>query len=99
MMDRGDAYMMMEKMVAAKPQKSFLPWPCKAKRETKTTTPNTESTKMNRPSILALSFLIEYAMKMSTYMISMAAPVPLMVDTSMLFFDTNGRPYLFVHRG
>lgn len=28
-------------------------------------------------------------------MISMAAPVPLIVDTSMLCFDTNGRPYLF----
>ena len=57
MMDKGEPYMMMEKMVAAKPQKSFLPWPCKAKRETKTTTPKTVSTNVNSPSILVFSFL------------------------------------------
>ena len=28
-------------------------------------------------------------------MISMPAPVPFMVDTSMLCSDTNGSPYLF----
>ena len=57
MMDKCEPYMMMEKMVAAKPQKTFLLWPFKAKREPKTTNPKTESTNMNSPSILVLSVL------------------------------------------
>lgn len=32
-------------------------------------------------------------MKTNTYTISIAAPVPLIVDTRRLFLDTNGRPY------
>ena len=34
-------------------------------------------------------------MKINTYMTSIPAPVPLMVETKRLFFDTKGRPYLF----
>ena len=56
-MDKCEPYMMMEKMVAAKPQKSFLSWPFKANREPKTTTPKTESTNVNSSSILIFSVL------------------------------------------
>jgi hypothetical protein len=95
--DSGEAYMMMENMVAAKPQKSFLPLPCRAKRDTKATkatAPNTESTNVRSPNILAFSFLGAYMMKNTTYMNSIPAPVPLIVDTNMLLGDTKGRPYL-----
>jgi len=91
--DRGEAYMMMENMVAAKPQKSFLPLPCRAKRETKATAANTASTNVRSPKILPFSFLGAYMMKSTTYMNSIPAPVPLIVDTNMLLGDTKGRPY------
>jgi hypothetical protein len=32
--------------------------------------------------------------KITTYAVSIAAPTPLIVDTRMLFGDTNGSPYL-----
>ena len=34
-------------------------------------------------------------MKINTYMTSIPAPAPLIVETKRLFFDTKGRPYLF----
>lgn len=57
MIDRGEAYMMMEKMVAAKPQKSFLELSCKANRDTKATVAKIASTRVRRPRILLFSFL------------------------------------------
>lgn len=88
--------MMTENMVAAKPQKFFLGVPCRAKSDTKTTTENTESTAVNRPKILIFSFLGANVMNIKTYMISITAPVPFIVDTSMLCGDTKGRPYLWM---
>lgn len=35
-------------------------------------------------------------MNIKTYMISIPAPVPLIIVTSKLFGDTNGKPYLWV---
>lgn len=66
MMDRGEAYMMIEKMVAAKPQKSFLVFPWRANRETKATTAKMKSTSVKRPRILLFSFLGAYKMKINT---------------------------------
>lgn len=86
--------MIMENMAAAKPQKSFLELPCRAKSDTKATAENNESTKVKRPRILAFSFLGANTMKISTYIVSINAPVPFTVDTKMLWGDTKGRPYL-----
>jgi hypothetical protein len=47
------------------------------------------------PKILAFSLLGANMMNMNTYIISIPAPVPLIVDTKILFGDTKGRPYLF----
>lgn len=66
MIDRGDAYMMMEKMVAAKPQNSFLMWPWRAKRDTKAAAEKTVRTKARSPRILAFSFLGAKMMKIRT---------------------------------
>lgn len=93
MMVKGEPYMMMEKTVAAIPQKSFLPLPWRAKRETTTTTPKTERTRMKSPRILVFSFLRANMMKIITYTVSITAPVPLIVDTSRLLGDTKGMPY------
>lgn len=93
MIERGEAYMTMEKIVAARPQKSFLPLPCKAKRETRATVTNTVTTKAKRPNILSFSFFGANIMNTDTYTNSIAAPVPFIVDTNMLFGDTNGSPY------
>ena len=95
MIDRGEPYMIMEKTAVAKPQKSFLVLPCKARREIKATAAKKVSTNAKRPKILVFSFFGAYTMKINTYMISIPAPVPLMVETKRLFFDTKGRPYLF----
>lgn len=94
MIERGEAYMTMEKIVAARPQRSFLPLPCKAKRETRATVTNTVTTKAKRPNILSFSFFGANIMNTNTYTNSIAAPVPFIVDTNMLFGDTNGSPYL-----
>lgn len=94
MIERGEAYMIIEKMVAAKPQKIFLALPWKAKRDTKATAAKTVRTSMKSPKIFAFSFFGAKSRKIKTYMISIAEPVPLIVDTKMLFFDTKGRPYL-----
>lgn len=94
MMVKGEPYMMMEKTVAAMPHKSFLPLPWRAKRETTTTTPKTERTRMKSPRILVFSFLRANMMKIITYTVSITAPVPLNVDTSRLLGDTKGMPYL-----
>ena len=95
MIDRGEPYMIMEKIVAARPQKSFLLLPWRAKMEMKTTVAKTERTKVRSPRILAFSFLGANMRKITTYMNSIAAPVPLIVDTSKLFGDTKGKSYLF----
>jgi hypothetical protein len=95
MIDRGEPYMIMENMAAAKPQKSFLVSSRKARRETKATVENTVSTNVRSPKILAFSLLGANMMNMNTYIISIPAPVPLIVDTKILFGDTKGRPYLF----
>ena len=87
---------MTENIAMAKPQKTFLRLPCKAKRETKTTAENTESTKVNRAKILIFSFLGANMMNIKTYMISIPAPVPFTVVTGMLLGDTKGRPYLWM---
>jgi hypothetical protein len=91
--ESGEPYMMTENMEAAKPQKTFLGVPCRAKRDTKTTIENTESTAVKRPKILSFSFLGANMMNIKTYMISIAAPAPFTVDTSKLWGDTKGKPY------
>lgn len=95
MIDRGEPYMIMENTVAATPQNNFLALWCRAKSDTKATHPNTVSTNVRRPRILAFSLFGANMMKIITYMNSMAAPVPLIVETKMLFGDTKGNPYLF----
>lgn len=94
-MERGEPYMMMEKMAAAKPQKSFLELPWRAKREIKTTAVKIVRTRVKRPTILTFSFFGAYITKTKTYTVSITAPVPLIVDTNMLFGDTKGSPYLY----
>lgn len=86
--------MQMENMVAAKPQNTLRMFPWRARRETAATAPKTDNTRSRRAVILRRSFLEAQARKMTTYSVSMAAPVPLMVLTSMLLGDTNGSPYL-----
>lgn len=94
MMERGEAYMQMEKMVAARPHKSlrFCPW--RARRETRTTAEKANRTKARRTRIRLFSLLGAKRRKITTYTNSIAAPVPLMVVTNMLCGDTNGKPYL-----
>lgn len=57
MTDRGEAYMITEKIVAKKPQKFFLAFPWRAKRDTNATVANTVRMDTKRPKILAFSFL------------------------------------------
>jgi hypothetical protein len=98
MMESGEAYMQMEQMVAARPQKSFRPCPCSASSDTSTTAVNTAATPDARPSIRSRVFRLDAnARKITTYTISITDPAPLIVDTRMLFGDTNGRPYLQMH--
>lgn len=92
--DRGEAYITIEKIVAARPQRIFLLFPWRAKRETKTTTANILRTETRSPKIFAFSFLGANIRKINTYIDSIAAPVPLMIETNMLFGDTKGKPYL-----
>lgn len=66
MIDRGEAYMIMEKTVAALPQKSFRTCPWSAKRETNTTAEKTVSTKVRIAKILLFSFLGAYMRKITT---------------------------------
>jgi hypothetical protein len=94
MMESGDAYMQMEQMVAARPQKSFRPCPCSASSDTSTTMVNTAATPDARPSVRSRVFRLDAnTRKITTYTASIADPAPLIVDTRMLFGDTNGRPY------
>lgn len=55
MIVKGEPYITMEKTVAAIPQKSFLSFPWRAKRETNTTVAKTLSTRVSSPSIFAFS--------------------------------------------
>lgn len=93
MMDKGEAYMQMEKMVAAKPQKSFLFWPWSGMREMITTMAKTESANVRSATIFNFSFLGAYTRKMVTYKTSITAPTPLIVLTRILFGEMNGSPY------
>lgn len=95
MTDRGAPYMIMEKMTAAYPHKSFLLYSWRARMETKAMVANKASTERKSPKTLAFSFFGAKVRKMMTYIISSPAPVPFMIDTSMLFADMNGNPYLF----
>ena len=95
MMESGEQYMQMEKTVAAMPQRSLRPSPRSASRETSATAANTAATADARPSIRSrVRRLDANTRKTTTYTTSIAAPAPLIVDTRMLFGDTNGRPYL-----
>ena len=95
MIVRGEAYMVMEKIVAAKPQNYFLLWPWRTTRETNATAANAVMTRTRMEKIFVFSFLGAKLRKISTYMNSIAAPVPLIVDTGRLCGDTKGSPYLF----
>lgn len=67
MTDRGEAYIMMEKTVAAKPQKSCLFFKSlKAKTETKATVVNIARMKKRRPNSFPFSFLGAYIRKINT---------------------------------
>lgn len=65
-MDKGDPYIMIEKMVAATPQKSFLLFPCKASMETKATAAKTVRTNSRSAEIFLFSFFGANAMKITT---------------------------------
>ena len=52
MMESGEAYMQMEKMVAARPQKTLRALPWRASSETSTTVVKMEATMPRRPSKL-----------------------------------------------
>lgn len=95
MIVKGEAYMMMEKIVEARPQNNFLVWPWRASSEISTTAANTARTKVRSAKIFPFSFLGANMRKISTQIDSITAPVPLIVDTNKLFGDTNGKPYLF----
>lgn len=90
----GEAYIAIEKIVAAKPQNNFLLWPWRANRETNTTAANTVMARTKMEKIFTFSFFGANTRKISTYIDSIAAPVPLIVDTSRLCGDTKGSPYL-----
>lgn len=66
MMDRGDPYIMIEKMVAAIPQKSFLLLPCKPSMETRATAAKTVRTNRKSAEIFFFSLVGANAMKIST---------------------------------
>lgn len=56
MIDRGEPYIIMERIVAAIPQKSFLVLPCNASKETKATVANTRRDKMKIAPIFFFAF-------------------------------------------
>ena len=95
MMESGEPYMMMEKTEAAKPQKSFLILPSNAKTDTNATAVKAPIANPNKPPIFPFSFFGAYIMNTITYINSITAPVPFIVDTNILCGDTNGNPYLF----
>lgn len=66
MIVKGEPYIMMEKTVAAIPQKSFLALPWRAKRETNTTVAKTASTIDSSPRILPFSFFGANMRKINT---------------------------------
>lgn len=96
MMESGEPYMMMEKTEAAKPQKSFLILPSNAKTDTKATAVKAPIANANKPPIFPFSFFPAYTMNTITYINSITAPVPFIVDTNILCGDTNGNPYLYI---
>lgn len=66
MIDRGEPYMMTEKMAAAKPQKYLRVLPWRAKTETKATVENAARTKVTNPRIFPFSFFGAYIIKINT---------------------------------
>jgi hypothetical protein len=69
-----------------------------ASMDTSATAANTAATADARPSIRSrVRWLDANTRKITTYTASIAAPAPLIVDTRMLFGDTNGSPYLHAH--
>lgn len=54
--DKGEAYMQMENIVAANPQKSFLILPCSANKDTRAIIAKVTTTTMKRLKILVLIF-------------------------------------------
>ena len=52
------------------------------------------STEVKSTMILNFSFFGANVINIITYMVSIPAPTTLIVDTNILFGDTNGNPYL-----
>lgn len=98
MIESGDAYMHIEKMVAAKPQNSLRDCPCNARSDTSTTVEKMDKTSINRPNIFALSLGGANIRNIITYITSITAPVPFIVETNMLLGETNGKPYLHANK-
>lgn len=93
MIESGDAYMHIEKMVAANPQNSLRDCPCNARSDTSATVEKMEMTSINRPNIFALSLGGANIRNIITYIASITAPVPFIVETNMLLGEMNGKPY------
>lgn len=66
MIVKGEAYMMMEKIVEARPQNNFLVWLWRASSEMSTTAANTARTKVRSAKIFPFSFLGANMRKIST---------------------------------
>lgn len=96
MIDIGDAYITMENMVAAVPQKSCLFFPWKASTEITAAIANAIITNINIANIFPFCLLGAYMKKINTYINSIAAPAPFIVAIRILFDDINGKPYLFI---
>lgn len=98
MIESGDAYMHIEKMVAANPQNSLRCCPCNARSDTSATVEKMVTTIINRPNIFSLSLGGANIRNIITYIVSIAAPVPFIVETNMLLGETNGKPYLHANK-
>lgn len=59
MMERGEAYMQMEKTAMARPERSLRPGPCRASIDTSATAANTATTADARPSVRSRAFLLD----------------------------------------
>jgi tetrahydromethanopterin S-methyltransferase subunit A len=94
MIESGDAYMHIENMVAANPQNILRCCPCNARNDTSATVEKMVATIIKRPNIFTLSLGGANIRNIITYIASMAAPVPFIVQTSKLLGETKGKPYL-----
>lgn len=66
MIDRGEAYMHMEKKAETKPQKSLRGWPRRASREMAATKPKTASARARSPAMRAFVFFGANTRKITT---------------------------------